>query len=319
MEEILTKLYSYEYFSTYLIGAIIVLIILFIIILFFGKKDQKKREIEATKKLMQINAETTDDQFVIEENSKTEAERLENDTIIVPNINELNIGESVENNKDAEIPEPVLPDNSNNEVVHELNSVENVAPTINPEPAFSELQDNVAMANELPKVDETPIMNINEQDAFKAEKTETPVELNIPNNVEEPVLSSYEEKPLVFDDFNFNGNVIMPEVAQPQKETPVLEEVSVPEFNFDEIVKNAEEVKKEEEPIEIQKPTEIFSSVYVPEKKEEFVEKAQEPEEDEFELPTLKKNVGETNRELDIPKLNDFNLDDISGESYNIK
>lgn len=318
MEEILTKLYSYEYFSTYLIGAIIVLIILFIIILFFGKKDQKKREIEATKKLMQINAESVNDQFVMEDNSKTEAERLENDTIIVPNINELNIGESVENNIDVEIPEPVLPDNSNNEVVHELNSVENVAPTINPEPAFPELHVNNPITNELPKVDETPIMNINEQDAFKAEKTETPVEVNMPTNVEEPVLSSYEEKPLVFDDFNFNGEVIKPEVTQPQIEEPVLEEVSVPEFNFDEIVKNAEEVKKEE-PVEIQKPTEIFSSVYVPEKKEEPVEKVQEFEEDEFELPTLKKDVEETKEELDIPKLNDFNLDDISGESYNIK
>ena len=188
MEEFLTKLYSYDYFKTYLIGAIILLIILFIMILVIGKKDQKKREIEATKKLMQINDEAADNQLVVEDNSKTEAERLESDTIIVPNINELNIGESVENNIDVEIPEPVLPDNLNNEVISELNSVEDVAPTISPEPTFPEWQANDTITNGLPKVDETPI-NINEQDTFKVEKTETPVEVNIPSEIEEPILS----------------------------------------------------------------------------------------------------------------------------------
>jgi len=55
MEEVLNKLYSYEYFKVYFITSIIILIILFIIILFFGKKDQKTREIEATKRLQQLN------------------------------------------------------------------------------------------------------------------------------------------------------------------------------------------------------------------------------------------------------------------------
>ena len=57
MEEFLESLYNYEYFGFYLIISIIVLVLLFLVILFFGKKDQKVREVEATKKLQQINAE----------------------------------------------------------------------------------------------------------------------------------------------------------------------------------------------------------------------------------------------------------------------
>lgn len=317
MEEFLTKLYSYEYFSTYLIIAIVILIILFIVILFFGKKDQKKREIEATKKLMQINADPTNDQFVLEEKQNSESEKLENDTIIVPNINELNISESVENNINMVVPEPILPDNSNNEVVSESNFVENVASTINPEPAFSELHDNAAMANELPIIDETPI-NIKEQNTFKIEETETPVEVNNSFNiVKEPILPSYEEKPFIFDDSNNNDSIIAPNFDQNKVEEPASEEISVPDFNFDEIVKNTEEIKKEEK-IEVPKPTEVFSSVYAPEKRK-IVDYNNDFEEDEFELPTLKKDYEEPRKQLDVPELNDYNLDSISGESYDIK
>ena len=131
MEDFLNKLYNYEYFGTYLMIAVLVL--LFIIVLFFGKKDKKKREIEETKKLQQIN---NTDAFKEESNavsvdvSKEEVpivnnEKLENDTIIVPNVNNLafdNNNETEEN----EIPEPSLPEEVNIEnLVNEENSSDN--------------------------------------------------------------------------------------------------------------------------------------------------------------------------------------------------
>ena len=103
MEKLLEKLYSYDYFGIYLTIAIVVLVILFFVILFFGKKDKKEREKTATLKLQQINAEAFKEDS--EENSvevkETEEQKLENDTIIVPNLNAL-----TEDNK--EISEPVI-------------------------------------------------------------------------------------------------------------------------------------------------------------------------------------------------------------------
>ena len=298
MEEFLTKLYSYENFSTYLIISIIVLIFLFIVILFCGKKDQKKREIEATKKLMQINEETINNQFTVEE-AKTEQQKLENDTIIVPNISDIKVDNNVisDNTIEESIPEPVIPP---------IESVDN------------------------PLVDETPMANLNEKMSFKEETTPEIVEVpkqeieypdfNNITDINEPVLSANEEKPFEFNDFNFNGNIInpvIPEVHEEVKdEIPSKEEIKVPEFDFDKIVKNVEEVAKEEN----KRGPEIFSSVYVPKKEEKVEEiKNEETDDEEFELPTLKKGIEAKKEEIDIPKLNDYNLDEISGETYNIR
>ena len=100
MDDFLYKLYNYEYFGTYLMIIIAVLVLLFIIVLFFGKKDKKKREIEETKKLQQINSQEAfkEENNVASVEVPTEAvpeptmtqEQLESDTIIVPNINNIN-------------------------------------------------------------------------------------------------------------------------------------------------------------------------------------------------------------------------------------
>lgn len=302
MEEFLTKLYSYEYFSTYLIISIIILILLFIVILCFGKKDQKKREIEATKKLMQINEEAINDQFVMEENNNnnTNKDVLENDTIIVPNIGDINLDNNIaqESINEESIPEPVLPETHDEDIA-------------------------------VPLVNETPIINLTEENAFKEESTPSVVEVpkqdeieypefNTSSDMNEPVLSSNEEKPFEFNDFNFNGSVISPEVPENKEEiNQVKEEVKVPEFDFDKIVQNVEEVKKEEKKI----GPEIFSSVYAPSNEEvkEDRPKDLESDDEEFELPTLKKEVEKEAEDIDVPKLADYNLDEISGETYNIR
>lgn len=282
MEEFLTKLYSYEYFGIYLIISIIVLILLFVVILFFGKKDQKEREIIATKKLQQINEDAFKEDSIEERLEVTNEEKLENDTIIVPTIDEVpTVMETSEN----EIPEPILP------VVEDTTVEEVIEPVMN-----------------VP-VDETPVLT-----------SESEV-------VEEiaPLLEKIEEKPLVFNDF------VEPEVVDIKLEAPIEEpkEIEVPAFNFDEIVKSVEETKKEQT---FTKGPEIFSSVYVPEKEVELP-KVEEPKEVKndlgFELPTLKKAtpvkepkeeiVQEVKEEkIEMPVLNDYNLDNLSGETYNI-
>jgi len=274
MEEFLNNLYSYEYFGFYLILSIIVLVILFIIILFFGKKDQKEREIEATKKLQQINSEAFKEE-TNEEKLELSSEHYLDDTIVVPNINDVPIFNNVE--EDDEIPEPVIP------VVEQE------------EPVVDEI-----------KI-EAPVVEEEQQEEFSFE----------------PLLEKIEEKPLAIDNTNiFNEEFVEQVIETPKVEIkPVVEEIEVPEFNFDEIVKDVEEVKLNES---YNKGPQIFSSVYVPEKKEEPViemPKAEIPavkEEEDlgFELPSLKKE--ETKEEIEVPVLNDYNLDELSGESYTI-
>ena len=282
MEKFLNNLYSYEYFGFYLILSIIVLILLFLIILFFGKKDQKHREIEATKKLQQINEEAFKEDSIEEkvEINNISSEKNIEDTIVVPNIEDVPTLNFVETNE--EIPEPEL-----------------------------------------------PIMEVNEN-VVQDEKIEMPIEEEI--NFE-PLLDRLEEKPLVFENTNVFTNDFVKEIEETpivKQEEPVkTEEIEVPVFNFDEVVKEVEEVKNT---TNYSKGPQIFSSVYVPEKKEEPKEEIELPkievevekalEDLEFELPTLKKEepkvVEETKEEIEKPILNDYNLDELSGETYTI-
>ncbi len=274
MEDFLNRLYSYEYFGTYLMISIAVLILLFVIILFFGKKDQKNREIEETKKLQQIKSE---DAFKEEENlSKVEVE---------------------------DIKEPVKEENpSVNEPV--------IVPSIEEEPLVSEVDTlpNIPTANEIENLT-TSIETVSELENNNLEK---PILNAIPNIEEEkvsegPVLEPEEELPLVFDSSD-----------APQ----------IPEFNLDEIISstvdtnNIEPAKEEIDSLtmempkieEAPKPKEVFSSVFVEETPKEEVKEIKKDDEEDFELPTLKKEKVEVPEEIELP-----NLNDLSGESYNIK
>lgn len=274
MEEFLNTIYSYEYFGFYLIMAIIVLVILFLVILFFGKKDQKNREIEATKKLEQINTDTFKEEPIeekLEINEPNKETNLE-DTIVVSNIEDMPTLNYVEDNE--EIPEPVLP------------TMENIEEKVE-------------------------------------EKTD----------IYEPILDKIEEKPLALDNTNTFTNQFVSQVEENNnmenidivKEEVPKEEIEVPEFNLENIMKDIEDVKEVEVKEKQINNEPIFSSVYVPEKeefepvKEEIpVEKAMEDL--EFELPSLKKEeTEESNREeIEVPVLKDYNLDELSGETYNI-
>lgn len=314
MEEILNKLYSYEYFGIYLMISILVLVVLFIVILFFGKKDQKTREIEATKKLQQIDSEAFKEESLenkVEVNTLSQ-EELENDTIIVPSIGVI----QSESNTIDEIPEPVLP--IQEEVTTE--SVEESVVEVAEEQPTESIVEKVLTPPTDSSIDEIPVPMIE------------PVITN--DNADEitPLLDKIEEKPLVFSEDALDNvleeinsfEVPTIETTEPEfKVESVEEEVEVPTFNFEEIMKDVESTKKEE-PV---KAPEIFSSVYVPEKEviEETKEEVKElSSELDFELPTLKKEVQEEPKtveeeKIEMPELTDYNLDNLSGETYTIK
>lgn len=300
-EKILEQLYSYEYFGVYLTISIVVLVILFFVILFFGKKDQREREKTATLKLQQINNEAFKEEITEEKLEITEENKLENDTIIVPNINTFT--EEVE-----EIPEPVLPTMDNVESIANYNE-----PTLVMDPVEENQITKEIIEPTFPSVPEqTLIMDT----PILSEKEETPLVINnfesVKSEVEVPVIESVSD--------------ILPKEEQ--------EEIEVPTFNFDEIIKTVEETKDEEKPVA--KGPQIFSSVYVPPKEEPVVELPKETANDEeldFELPTLKKEVVEDKAEpiqesvvelpkvedeIEMPILNDYNLDELSGETYMI-
>lgn len=288
MEKFLNQLYSYEYFGIYLIISIIILVLLFIIILFFGKKDKKEREIEATKKLLQINDENAFKEDSIEEKleiGNINSENLENDTLIMSSIEDV---PSINTISENEIPDPVLP-------VQEEVKEEIIEPVI-----------------------ESPVVEpiITEKKTEESNKIET----------NSPILSKVEEKPLIFNELNIDSD--LKEDIKPV-ETPVVEtdEIEVPTFNFDEIVKDVEQTKKEQT---YTKGPQIFSSVYVPEKEEiELPKESEEVKIDsdlDFELPSLKKEVAteeekneKQEEKIEMPVLNDYNLDNLSGETYTIK
>ena len=259
MGEFLNKLYNYEYFGIYLIVTIIILVLFFIIILFFGKKDQKKREIEATKKLQQINEDAFKNESIATP-VEISSEKLENDTIIVPSIE--NIQEENNNTSLDEIPEPVLP---KNDIVNETANVVDM-PIVEPVINIDSSLNNENINN---SIEESP--KILEEQRVEPIKTQM------------PILDRVEEKPIVFNELNIEEPIvdkmpevppIIPEIKPIEKELVNTEEnIDVPAFNLNEVIKSVEETK--EEPIEaptFNKGPEIFSSVYVPPKKDESVE-----------------------------------------------
>lgn len=322
MEEFLNKLYSYEYFGTYLMISIVVLLLIFVIILFFGKKDQKNREIEATKKLQRISSE---DAFKEESSLQSvEVKKDENtvpldDTIIVPNINNV---PPISNPEPTEL-STQTPDNT---PINFDNQVEKEKPM--------ESQ-NIPNEVEVPN-------NINEE--FNINTDVTP-NITLTEAKEEPigpVLEKEEEKPFVFASnettpiINDNHSEEIYPFVNNSFENPKIEDVKVeednneetirvPQFNFDEIINSSESIKEEVETPkpEIQRGPQIFSSVYAP--KQEDVEAKEEvkvPSSDELdiELPILKSSIEKNKEEkIEPPVLQDYNLDSISGETYDIK
>ena len=275
MEEFLNKLYNYEYFGTYLMIAIAVLVLLFIIVLFFGKKDKKKREIEETKKLQQINSQ---DAFkeennaasvevpneVVQEPTMTQ-EKLENDTIIVPNINNL----AVDNNDidSNEIPEPILPSENQDNI--EINIDE---PIVNDEQPVEPVNEPI-----LDKIEEKPFV-FNDQPDNVSETSEPEPVFTMPEEETKAPATAFADVP----DFNFDEIIsgveeIKEEEKNISKPAEVFSSVYVPEKEPVELPK-VEESKPQLDDLDIELPTL---------KKEVEEEKIEKPELKDYDFDSI--------------------------------
>lgn len=178
MEQFLEKLYNYEYFGTYLMISIAVLVLLFIVILFFGKKDQKNREIEATKKLQQINNDTFKDDSIMEKVEvpnnnigvnplNTSSPQNLNDTMVMPSLESINEFANRELNQFNQSPQ----NNLNNQNMMNNNSGQTVMPQNNvmPDNSVNNISNNMA-----PNFDALNNLNSNIVDN-KINEIETPV------------------------------------------------------------------------------------------------------------------------------------------------
>ena len=320
--DFIDSLFSYEYFGLYLMIAIVVLLILFILILLLGKKDQKNREIEATKKLLKV--EDSNEAVKIDNNEvplEVSEKNLESDTIVLPTID--NILPKEEPKLEVKNEELELPN---------LDGLENV--TLN-----EQTNNNIEMHNK------------------KSEENEEKMFFSSEKRVEEPILNNDEDQPFTFvsDEF-FKENAPTNEESSPvldfKMEVPNLKEaekelnkeldielpkiedepvISVPEFNYDEVISDAKETENREEKKNYNIGQNVFSSVYAP-KREDMTSDMEVPNidipkvledakkisniDDEIELPSLKQNPVKEN-ESKIA-LNDYNLDDLTGEIYTI-
>ena len=266
MEEILNKLYSYEYFNLYLISAIVVLVILFFVILFVGKKDKKEREIETTKKLEKINNE---DAFKSESNEtplEFADKSLEDDTIMIPTIGDLN-------------EQPI-----NNE--------------LNDNMTF----DSVSVDNDIKE----PEMNM---DNFDVPSINSVIDNPISD---EPILEKVEEKPLVVEE-DIVSHIDETGIELGDEEPKIM--------SFDELLKSDEDNVIDEPTIPIINPVkeELKDEIVAPISSPNEEMPVPSKEEIDMELPALKKEVQEEKKEeIEKPVLTDYNLDELSGETYDI-
>lgn len=316
MEDLFNKLTSNENFGLWLMIVIIGLVLIFLVILLLGKKDKKEREIEETKKLLQIK----DENAFKEENTNVvlETPKVPTEPVVEDKKVELN-NEPLAN--DNEVITPVI---TNDEVTMSLDDLVrlNNENSTSATPLVNTPNEEVNLNNvEIPvndeKVEIAPIPEINNLNSL------------IDNDIkkEEPVFSD-ETKPLLSNNveelnvFNNDNFASLPEIEIPNVEDDLKEEANnIPDFNLDNIIDDISS--------ELSKPTANVEVVEAPKLDEIAVPTKEELE---FELPKLKeeyqtKEMPKSDNvttdvkiedKIEVPKLNDYNLDSISGEFYNI-
>ncbi len=181
-----------------------------------------------------------------------------------------------------------------------------IPPVVNNEETKEEVTDLVKTEENLPTVKEEVKKAVNDELTDEEKKLFEPKEnIVLPKEKPEEVKHP-EEKPEIkpIDLTSFSSakeeTVKAENVEETQNDLPVLEEIKLPDFNFEEIVGKIEEESTEES-----KPREVFSSVYV-EPKEEV------NDETKVDLPKLKEGKTE------FTNVEPVTFDSISGESYDI-
>ena len=284
MMDFIYDLYQNDNFVLYLTIALVILVILFVVVLFFGKKDQK---LEETKRLQKIEL----DNAFKEENTeptKVEASEVKEEK---PKVEE-------------ELPKKSIFD--------ETSSIPLVKEEVSEDVKIEEPQ-NVEVTTFEPKIEEKP--KVEEKMVSLVEEEDKP--LFMPNGDIDDIGKDLSELEKLKEEF---------------RSMDLPKEESKPIFSDEDVIPSRLDRKVEEKEIPSRlnnkneekkyKPSAVFSSVFVNNKEEQTVKEEIKPEvkeepkkvslftieDDDLELPTLKKDE----------KKKGPNIDNITGETYNI-
>ena len=276
-------LYQNDNFVLYLTIALVILIILFVVVFFFGKKDQK---LEETKKLQKIEMDAFKEE-------KTEPVKVE------LNQEEADVKENVKEETEEKPVKSIFDETKTIPLVKE--EKEDIKPIAEPQNV-----DVTTFEPEATKQEEKPLFMMDEQDLFGNDEEDIGKELSELAKLKQEFKSldvENEEKPLLVEEDTIPSRL---DRKKEIVEKPVIKEEKREEKKF--------------------KPgPQIFSSVFVNnnEEKKEDIKQEEKAEikaenkkvslftiedEEELELPTLKKEE----------KKESVNLDNITGETYNI-
>lgn len=231
--DFLNKLYESNYFGIGLFAVIAFLVVTFLIVLFFGKKDEKKRKLEATQKLAADNTfkETTEPTPVeIPANPEpVEPINLEANSIVEPVV--MTPNEPLV--KPVEPVTPIMPTPPiNQEPINPIKEEDNFVDNLS-------IEEPVRPVIDTPKVEPiiTPVAPIIKDEPVVEPpiKVVEPIKIEIPKETitpVEPIIKEEEPK------LEINEEPVINTYYKPVEKSKEVEEVKVPNIDFDSLAKS---------------------------------------------------------------------------------
>ena len=231
--DFLNKLYESNYFGIGLFAVIAFLVVTFLIVLFFGKKDEKKRKLEATQKLAADNTfkETTESTPIeIPANPEpVEPINLEANSIVEPVV--MTPNEPLV--KPVEPVTPIMPTPPiNQEPINPIKEEDNFVDNLS-------IEEPVRPVIDTPKVEPiiTPVAPIIKDEPV----VEPPVKVVEPTKIEIPKETITPVEPIIKEEepkLEINEEPVINTYYKPVEKSKEVEEVKVPNIDFDSLAKS---------------------------------------------------------------------------------
>ena len=231
--DFLNKLYESNYFGIGLFAVIAFLVVTFLIVLFFGKKDEKKRKLEATQKIAADNTfkETTESTPVeIPANPEpVEPINLEANSIVEPVV--MTPNEPLV--KPVEPVTPIMPTPPiNQEPINPIKEEDNFVDNLS-------IEEPVRPVIDTPKVEPiiTPVAPIIKDEPV----VEPPVKVVEPTKIEIPKETITPVEPIIKEEepkLEINEEPVINTYYKPVEKSKEVEEVKVPNIDFDSLAKS---------------------------------------------------------------------------------
>ena len=231
--DFLNKLYESNYFGIGLFAVIAFLVVTFLIVLFFGKKDEKKRKLEATQKLAADNTfkETTESTPVeIPANPEpVEPINLEANSIVEPVV--MTPNEPLV--KPVEPVTPIMPTPPiNQEPINPIKEEDNFEDNLS-------IEEPVRPVIDTPKVEPiiTPVAPIIKDEPV----VEPPIKVVEPTKIEIPKETITPVEPIIKEEepkLEINEEPVINTYYKPVEKSKEVEEVKVPNIDFDSLAKS---------------------------------------------------------------------------------